>query len=65
VSEVDLRRRSSLQVMQRLVLLCHLSCESVRILQDDTGTCEQRQIGLLELIPVSNMEIEIGNTSRQ
>lgn len=65
VSEVDLRRRSSLPAMQRLVLLCHLSSGSERILQDDTRTCEWRQIGLLELFLASNMVIEIGNASRQ
>lgn len=62
---VALRGRSSLQVLQKLVLLCHLTWGSVSLLQDDTGTCEQRQTVLLELFLVNNMEIEIGNTSRE
>lgn len=62
---VALRGRSSLQVLQKLVLLCHLAWGSVRLLQDDTGTFEQRQTVLLELFLVNNMEIEIGNTSRE
>lgn len=60
-----LRGRSSLQVLQKLVLLCHLAWGSVRLLQDDTGMFEQRQTVLLELFLVNNMEIEIGNTSRE